>query len=351
MTRKQKPLMRLALAIHEQLKTNESAAEHVALPEATWRHAEVLFRRMRRARQQGWRLAAKRLQRELRQTLCWLRDELTAIDGQLEPAHDESCRASAADIYADLVALHEEFDAVSFDLLGKTIAVTTEPIELDGVYLGPFEIRLAWGDLMDGHPRNYRVIAVEANPAASNEGVTHPHVQDEAVCEGEGKLPIRNSLEQGRLLDFFMIVANLLRTYNSDSPFVSLSEWHGVPCADCGTTVADDEQWSCQRCGTTVCGECYYNCSDCSGTFCSACVTACAGCDESHCDECLKQCSRCHAEHCRACLKRQERCSSCHDRETEEEREASRGVGEFDGDRAAIATLQPDRLGETAVPA
>ena len=343
--------MRLALAIHEQLRKNEPTAEHVALPEATWRHGEAVIRGMRRARERGWLLAAKRLQRDLRQMLRWLQDELTAIDGQLELSHDESCRASAADIYADLVALDEEFDAVSFDRPGKTIAVTTEPIELDGVYLGPFEIRLDWGDLTDGHPRNYRVIAVEANPAASNEGVTHPHVQDEAVCEGEGKQPIRHSLEQGRLFDFFVIVANLLRTYNPDSPFVSLSEWHGMPCADCGTTVADDEQWSCQRCGTTVCGECYYNCSDCSGTFCSACVTACAGCDESHCDECLKQCSRCHAEHCRACLNSKQRCSSCHDQETKEEREASRGDGESGGDHAAVAPLQPNRLGETAVPA
>lgn len=96
MTRKEKPLMRLALAIHEQLKIDDSTAEHVALPEATWRHAEVLFRRMRRARQRGWRLAAKRLQRDLRQSLRWLRDELTAIDGQLEPARGKSCRASAA---------------------------------------------------------------------------------------------------------------------------------------------------------------------------------------------------------------------------------------------------------------
>jgi hypothetical protein len=43
--------------------------------------------------------------------------------------------------------------------------------------------------------------------------------------------PIRNALEQGRLHDFFMIVANLLRTYNWGSPFVSVSDWRGEECA------------------------------------------------------------------------------------------------------------------------
>ena len=174
--------------------------------------------------------------------LRWLHGELISIDRLLEPQRHELRSAWIIDIYADLVALDEEFAEVSFDRRGQTISVTTEPIELEGVYLGPFEIRLDWSDLAEGHPGNYRVIAVDANPAAANESVTHPHVQDEAVCEGEGRQPIRKALEQGRLLDFFVIVANLLRTYNSDSPYVSLSDWHGVECADCGTTVSDDDR-------------------------------------------------------------------------------------------------------------
>jgi hypothetical protein len=122
-----------------------------------------------------------------------------------------------------------------------------------------------------------------SNPAATNDSVTHPHVDGEALCEGEGRQPIRRALEQGRLLDFFVIIANLLRTYNSDSPYVSLSDWHGVECFDCGTTVCDDERWTCEKCDTTVCGECYSNCPECDGIFCDACVTRCEGCDENHC--------------------------------------------------------------------
>ena len=39
---------------------------------------------------------------------------------------------------------------------------------------------------------------LDANPADANHSVTHPHVQDEAVCEGEGRQPVRRALEQGR---------------------------------------------------------------------------------------------------------------------------------------------------------
>ena len=85
-------------------------------------------------------------------------------------------------------------------------------------------------------------------PLRSNEDVTHPHVSDEAVCEGDGRVPIRKALEQGRLLDFFVIVRNLLQTYNSGSPFVSLDDWEGIRCADCGASAGEDERWTCVKC-------------------------------------------------------------------------------------------------------
>ena len=237
----------------------------------------------------------------------------------LTPTTDDSHVASSRDIHADLVALYKEFDSASFDLRRHTVSATTEPIELEGTYLGPFEIRLDWNELGNGSSHHYQVIALDANPAATNESVTHPHVQDEAVCEGEGRPLIREALKQGRLFDFFVIVANLLRTYNSGSPYVSLAEWHGVACTDCGTTVCDDERWTCEECETTVCGECYFNCPGCDHIYCSECVTRCEDCDESHCGACLKQCSRCHEPFCKGCLQDNERCSNCHDQETTEE--------------------------------
>ena len=45
-------------------------------------------------------------------------------------------------------------------------ALTTEPIELAGVELGPFEIRLEW--TTTGDEPAYRVIAKDPHPAESN---------------------------------------------------------------------------------------------------------------------------------------------------------------------------------------
>ncbi|HJN10756.1 MAG TPA: hypothetical protein QF564_18870, partial [Pirellulaceae bacterium] len=295
MTCKAKQLLRLAIAIHEHLK-GEQSTTHLELPTTTWQRSEQMLRQMRLGHQHGWHLATHRLQRDLREMLRRLHGELTAIDCMLEPSQDESHQVSTNDIYADLVALRKEFDEVRFDRRERTLTVTTEPIELDGINLGPFEIRLDWSNLIDGHPGNYRVVAIDANPASTNDTVTHPHVQDEAVCEGEGRQPIRCALEQGRLLDFFVIVGNLLRTYNSGSPYVSLSDWHGVECADCGATACDDERWTCEKCQTTVCGECYFSCPGCDSICCNTCVTHCEGCDEVHCSACTQACARCHAE-------------------------------------------------------
>ena len=237
MMRKQKPLIRLAIAIHDQLTPNRCAAGNTELPRAAWLQCDNLLRKMGVARQMGWYLAVEQLQRDLRGALQRLQGALSDVHRQLESATTESRRADARDIYADLIALHDEFDELSFDQRGRTLSVTTEPITLEGVHLGPFEIRLDWDDLVEGGQDNYRVIALDSNPAASNDSVTHPHVQDEVVCEGDGRQPIRHALQQGRLLDFFVIVANLLRTYNTGSPYVLLSEWHGIPCASCGCTV------------------------------------------------------------------------------------------------------------------
>lgn len=351
MTHHEKLLIRLAIIIHEQLNVGQSKIANIELPTTTWQQSEVLLRQMRRAQQRGWQLADQRLQRDLQEMLHRLRGELIEIDHLLEPSRNEPRNASACEIYADLVALYEEFDEVSFDRRGRTLSVTIEPLELEGVYLGPFEIRLDWSNLADGHSHNYRVIALDANPAATNDSVTHPHVQHEAVCEGEGRQPIRQALEQGRLLDFFMIVANLLRTYNSDSPYVSLADWHGLECADCGTMVCDDQRWTCEKCETTVCGECYRNCFSCDGIFCSECVTCCEGCDEFHCEACMKLCSRCEVELCQGCLDNNERCSSCHDQESEETREELAGFREPNENCAAGAPLHAHRVGEAAIPA
>ena len=88
-----------------------------------------------------------------------------------------------ADLYRDLVALESEFEAVQCDPEEQTISVTTQPIVLEGIDLGRFQIRLSWQRRQGNW--SYTVVALEPHPAQSNDSVTHPHVSDE-VCEGDG---------------------------------------------------------------------------------------------------------------------------------------------------------------------
>lgn len=350
MIRQQRLLVRMAIAIHERLGSRTTNDSCVTLPAVAWQQCETLNRKIRTAVDRGWTLAADRLNHDLRVAVERLRNETATLHCKLQRTSTEHRKATVNDIYADLVALHDEFAQVTFNQRKRVLSVTTEAIELDGIHLGPFEIRLDWTDIAEGHPHNYRVIAVDPHPAASNDRVTHPHVQDEVVCEGDAREPVCQALEQGRLLDFFMIIASLLRTYNSGSPFVSLSEWHSIECAECGNMVCGDERRTCEICETTVCGDCCCNCTDCDGNFCNECMTRCGKCDCRHCTRCMRQCSRCDCERCRGCLDDNERCSDCHDHDFEEEAEPlDRNTSGHRSDDA-IAPLQPNRVGQVAVP-
>ena len=131
---KERLLIRLAIAIHEQLITGQSMRRDVELPTSTWQQCEVLLRQMHLAQQHGWQLAAGRLQRDLQEMLRRLHGELIGIDRMLMPIRNDLGCLSVRDIHADLLALHEEFDGVSFDRRGRTISVTIEPIELEGAF-------------------------------------------------------------------------------------------------------------------------------------------------------------------------------------------------------------------------
>lgn len=318
MTRKEIRFARLAVEIAAQLEHKQPLAAHLELPSAAWDRCQEELRKIKRAERHGWHLAAASLRIELKYSLELLRGELLDIQHQLKPPANEDGNhaATASDILADMVALHEEFEVVSFGKRDHIIAVTTEPIELEGIYVGPFKIELDWSDLLEGHPQNYRVIAMEPHPAESNDSVTHPHVSDETVCEGEAYQPILSALKQGRLLDFFQIVDSLLHTYNDGSPFVALDQWYGgASCADCGTRGSEeDDWWCCEKCDVTLCEGCYFECTESGETRCSHCVRQCHVCLEHVCEEIVRHCKSCNKRTCRNCFEN-ERCMSCHEQE------------------------------------
>jgi hypothetical protein len=339
MTHAQTPLVRLAVAMHAQLEASRQTVRVAELPAERWRRCESLVGNVRRAELRGWRLAAEQLRHDLRCALRSLEMELEGLTDRLDAAPKAAPLNSVGDVYRDIVALETEFEEIRSDLRARTLAVITESIELENVLLGPFEIRLDWKHLA-AEPC-YRVVALEPNPAATRDDVTHPHVLDEVLCEGHGRQAIRQALAQGRLLDFFTLVAHVLRTYNPESPFVELASWDGRACRDCGAVVDEDERFVCQQCGADVCDECYVNCAGCGDAHCAGCLTPCAVCDDGCCRWCLRACAGCRAWVCQPCLNQQERCSRCHEEEPEETSEA------VEQPRPAV---HADRLGQTAVP-
>jgi hypothetical protein len=350
---KRRKLLRAAIAIHDALKQRVVHVPAGELPVDTWSACQTLFRRAERAKQLGLQLAANRLVRQQRELVSRLRRELTDLSHSLDQLQLKSPTVTLADVLADLVALDGEFEELSIDIQDESISVTTEPIVLEGIPLGSFKIVLDWECLGVPHGDDFRVIAKEPNPAAADDSVTHPHVQDESLCTGDGRAAIRRALEEGRLFDFFVIVASLLRTYNSSSPYMSLSSWSGVECSDCGETVRDDEQYRCELCNSTICDDCSMHCSGCGDVFCASCLTVCVGCEQSCCADCLRCCAACHGRRCRECLHNNDTCEECHV-ETSEEAETEK-VAEHDyGIEAAKhsgAAFQPDGLGEAVVPA
>ena len=191
------------------------------------------------------------------------------------------------EIFEDIKHLSDEFDIVEYDARNKQLSVTTENIELEGINFGEFKISL---DLLNlGELKLHKIICVEAlqpNPAACNHEVTHPHVQNERMCCGDGTVPMTNALENGRLLDFFMVAAQVLRTYNSSSPYVSLDMWDGIECYNCGSVTSEGNSYYCERCDHEFCDDCMTYCECCGKRVCRDCIRTCE-CGKRICDECF----------------------------------------------------------------
>jgi hypothetical protein len=211
----------------------------------------------------------------------------------------------------ELDQVREEFGNVDFDKGENTISVVTDPITLDDVALGPFRIQLELGKLSELYKdRPYRVIALNPNPAATDEEVTHPHVSSERLCEGDGCVAIRASLEQGRLSDFFTMVGSILNTYNPDSPYVALCDWDGEPCYECGYVMSREGTYYCSFCDHDYCEQCTTYCRCCDETCCSGCSQQCPHCEENACMSCMKECAGCGSLCCESCLE-EDICPNC----------------------------------------
>ena len=310
-----KKLTKVATAIHETLVSDLPQTPRVLLT-AAW--AAVLHRQqlLQRANLDSrFPLARQRLVREVSDICERLTKGLLAPNSTgIQPFHPP---AAIRMIYEDLVALDREFEELTVSLQRTTVAVDTPPIVLEDIPLGRFRIVLNWTDIAAPYPP-YCVVALDPHPAAGCEAWVHPHLDGETLCAGDGRAAIARALAEGRVYDFFVIVRQVLNTYNSGGAYMPLEEWHGEQCGDCGDRMPASEIRSCEDCPEKMCGDCRSFCDDCERSLCCDCTMECAVCEENFCSACGESCAGCSQPVCRGCLN-DDKCTTCESEENEEE--------------------------------
>lgn len=353
-------LWKAADRIHDCLNSEKPSMIELLSPETPWLFWQRSLQRIRKVSDRQWAGAGAIVRQESLKVLTELTDRLDVCRSVLAPRNDAVGVSSVGDIYRDLASLRDEFPKVAAEFSSGSVSVTTEPIVLEETYLGPFEIKLIWTDACD--VLSYEVLACDPHPATTSDEVTHPHVESERLCEGDGRVPIRQALQQARLADFFLIVRQILETYNSGSAYVQLDQWAGRSCSDCGCQY-DEENGvccsdceidlcdacgrNCASCGSNSCCECISICSQCSESTCDGCLRTCSGCDESVCQDCLENCSQCHSTQCKGCLD-EGQCSDCCNKEEENGPPQTPTAG---ADAASDVALHAVCVGEAVVSA
>ena len=334
----------IALQLQESLLKSRQVLEHNRLRQYGWlaedlKHFENLVARYQKALQKKWYLAAGRTQQEVARCIC---DLSYGFQNGRQFSEQLPALPSLRTLMAELEQLDTELGPYEYD--AGTLSVTTEDIELEEVVMGPFKIELNIQQMVS-HDSPYTCVATEPNPASRNISTTHPHVSENKLCEGEGKIPIRKALEQGRICDFFMLVANTLNTYNPDSAYIRLDDWSGEQCYDCGDSIHGDDIYYCRSCDYEFCSYCSSYCRNCDETCCLGCGGECPECGDFVCPRCVAACVECKKKYCVNCLE-EKMCPDCRERSQENEDEtdedASEGSEISEGARAAQAAQAPD---------
>lgn len=302
----QRQAIRAAAHIHRHLVL-PSCLGRLALPQSRWQELEAGMNRLHHVQSRSWRAASQSVASDLDYQFRRLSAELDSLRARLPQTGRVPKVSQPSGIVGDLLALQQEFDAVEIDLKEKRISATTAEIELEGVHLGAFRIVLHCERI--GAGRAYDAVATNPNCPVGRSDVTHPHVEEHQLCEGAGAPAIRAALAGGRLLDFFVLVRQILETYNGNSAYVPLSDWSGsddVTCADCGCFMSSDESSCCERCDARVCSDCESSCQQCGRFVCSECCGQCTKCSESCCQSCLNEVAGGQRLACDGCLTKEE---------------------------------------------
>lgn len=226
-----KQLIKIAETIRDQLKLlgNHRYGEVQRLIYTVSNHQgqlEMIRKALDKSIYKNWEAATRKLTHNAQRII----HDLPYAISELEHAIKNSQTKTPAlrELYEELRQVQVEFGRLEYNHDEPALSVFTEPIELAGIFLGDFEIRLQIPQLAEMRNGNYlQVIALDPHPAATNDCVTHPHISEEYLCAGDASVPMQTALVNGRICDFFMLVRSVLETYNPSSPYVSLDEWDG----------------------------------------------------------------------------------------------------------------------------
>ena len=306
MSLSQRQLVGIASDIRDQLQTmrrdkQSQVQGKLANMLAKIQPLEAIRRKLDQCQARSWSTAHKKITKQIEVVLGDLSFQRQQVEEAIQAC--ELPIPKLADIHNELTQADREFGSLAYHTEGDLLAVTTEAIELFDVYLGEFEIQLHLPSLAEMRYNTiYRIYALDPRPAASNSCVTHPHVSDERLCSGDAGAAINMALSNGRICDFFQLVNSVLTTYNPGSPYVSLDNWCGVTCYDCGYITGEDDVRWCHSCNHDYCDECSSYCHQCEETICAGCLESCNACEESVCPSCRDTCPECGEVLCKTCL-------------------------------------------------
>jgi hypothetical protein len=296
-------------------QSHQSLCVYVANLLSCQRAVDAGWHRIDKARRRGWHAAADQARDELFRLVHQLNAAATVlVSSQPSLVHPPSIPPTLRALHEELQQLYDEFENVALDVKGGRVIAHTPPLVLDELELGPFAIELHVHSLDRSRADSgcFEIVALQANPAASNADVTHPHVSGKSLCAGDAAVPIAQSLRQGRIADAFCLVRSVLNNYNPHSPYVSIEDWSGVQCKDCGDSVHDDDLYTCPVCNGRYCGHCTGCCEQCDQSACHGCLERDPVSRRDCCPACRSNCSECGRVVDGECFNQQsERCPEC----------------------------------------
>ena len=279
------------------------------------------WRRACKAAAKGWHAAATTERQQLIDLLqsrhYYVSQVINNENGARMP--NQAAAMTVRAILQDLRQLQEEFDQLIIEPKRGSITMVTKSVILRDIRLGRFRLELYVDRLRDRRDVTaVDCVALDPNPASTSDDTTHPHVQNNVLCAGDATMPIQVALQEGRVCDAFLLINAVLHTYNESSPYISLDDWFGMACADCGYTTDEESIYRCENCEQHICDNCVGTCDGCDASFCQSCLEHTQ--NQYLCPACRTICPRCDDVVSASEVRELGMCRSCHeDREEQQQ--------------------------------